>query len=166
MALILFNKHLTNQKTINHKILKKIEVNEQLSIFVVMLNENNIVKFKFPKQQRLTHKKRITELFVDGISVKAFPFRIKFLSNTLTYHRILMAVPKRNIPLANNRNTIKRLMREAFRLNQHQLIANPEHLDILLIFTGREKPHFTEVENELLKLFQKIQLQIESNNSL
>ena len=125
-----------------------------------MLNVQKKHSFRFPKQKRLTHKKRIAELFEDGISAKAFPFRAKFLPNTLNFHRVLMAVPKRNIPLATNRNTIKRLMREAFRLNQHKLNELPNHLDVLLIFTGREKPNYTEVEAKLLKLFNKIQLQL------
>lgn len=128
--------------------------------FRSMLNTEHQANFKFPKHQRLTHKKRIAQLFADGKSVKAFPFRTKFLPNHLAHHRILIAVPKRNIDLASNRNYIKRLMREAFRLNQHQLNTSPHHIDLLFMFTGKEKPTYTEVEKKLIQLFEKIQLQI------
>lgn len=121
-----------------------------------MLVSQNKTDLQFPKHQRLTHKKRIAELFADGVSVKAFPFRLKFLTNSLAYHRILIGVPKRNIPLASNRNRIKRVMREIFRLNQHQLKANPNHFDILFIFTGKELPNFNLVEYKFLHLIEKI----------
>ena len=121
-----------------------------------MLDLQNKTNFQFPKHQRLTHKKRIAELFADGISIKAFPFRLKYLTNTLTHHRILIAVPKRNVPLASNRNRIKRLMREAFRLNQKHLKSNPSYFDILFIFTGKEQHDFKLVENKLLHLIEQI----------
>ena len=123
------------------------------------------LNFTFSKNQRLTHKKRITELFDKGISAKAYPFRIKFLSNTLAFHRVLIAVPKRNVPLASNRNHIKRLMREAFRQHQHKLNSLPQHIDLLFIFTGKEKTNYQGVETKLLKLFHTLQTELKSTEN-
>lgn len=130
--------------------------------FRCMLNIKNKADFSFPKQQRITHKKRIAELFEKGISAKAYPFRAKFLPNAYAFHRVLIAVPKRNVPLASNRNHIKRLMREAFRLHQHQLKTSPQHIDLLFIFNGKKKPTYDEVEKKLIQLFKTIQTQLTS----
>lgn len=126
--------------------------------FCIMLHPQSHISFQFPKKQRITHKKRIAQLFAEGVPAKAFPFRVQFLLNDLAYHRILIAVPKRNVPLATNRNHIKRLMREAFRLNQQHL-KTTSHIDLLFIFTGKEKPTYSEIERKLIKLFDKIQIQ-------
>lgn len=126
--------------------------------FCPMQQSEPQIQFQFPKKQRLTHKKRIAQLFAEGVPAKAFPFRVQFLANDLSHHRILIAVPKRNVPLATNRNHIKRLMREAFRLNQQHL-KTKSHIDLLFIFTGKEKPTYSEIERKLIKLFDKIQIQ-------
>ena len=42
-------------------------------------------------------------------------------ANGLGHPRLGLAISKRNIRHANDRNRIKRLIRESFRLNQHEL---------------------------------------------
>lgn len=43
--------------------------------------------------------------------------------NFLQYPRLGLSIPRKNIKHAHNRNLIKRLVRETFRLLQHKLIA-------------------------------------------
>lgn len=120
--------------------------------------------FTFPKKQRLTHKKRIAELFTVGNSLKAFPFRVKYAVNGLGFHRVLVSVPKRNIALASQRNHIKRLMREAFRLHQHQLQTHPHYMDIIWVYHGKDKPTYAQVATQLSKLFLMIMKKENTNN--
>lgn len=108
--------------------------------------------FKFPKQQRLTHKKQIEALFANGASAVAYPLRIKYLENGLPYHRVLIAVPKRNLPLATQRNKVKRWIREAFRLHQHELSQLTSHQDMVITYTQRKLTSFLEIEKGVLKL--------------
>ncbi|QCI23593.1 ribonuclease P protein component [Buchnera aphidicola (Macrosiphoniella sanborni)] len=43
--------------------------------------------------------------------------------NTLGYPRLGLSIPRKNIKYAHTRNSIKRLIRETFRLLQHQLLS-------------------------------------------
>ncbi|MCD9460017.1 ribonuclease P protein component [Marinibactrum halimedae] len=50
-------------------------------------------------------------------------------ANTTGYPRLGIVVAKRNARKATERNRIKRLIRESFRLRQHQL----PHLDVIVL---------------------------------
>lgn len=130
-----------------------------------MLQNQVTPHFKFPKHQRLTHKKRIAELFAVGLTQKSYPFRLTYLPNSLSYHRVLIAVPKRNIPLACNRNQIKRWMREAFRLQQHQLDFTSHCFDMVFSFNAKQKPNYLTVESKFIHLIQQLNTETTSKKS-
>ncbi|GGB16724.1 ribonuclease P protein component [Agarivorans gilvus] len=68
--------------------------------------------------------------------------------NTLAHPRLGLAVSKKSIKLAVGRNRIKRLVRESFRLHQHQLPA----VDIVLI----SKHGIADLSNqEISKMLEK-----------
>lgn len=71
--------------------------------------------------------------------------------------QVLIAIPKKNIKLAVNRNRMKRLVREAYRMNKHTILELYEsigkHCDIAFVFTGRKcisQPETIAAINELL----------------
>lgn len=90
------------------------------------------ISHKLSKYERLTSKKQIRLLFQEGGSWKFFPIKVFYIqqekeAGKLSCHRVLFAVPKRNIPLATHRNKIKRWLREAYRIHKHILhIAPPQ----------------------------------------
>lgn len=71
-----------------------------------------------------------------------------------------MSVPKKRIPLAVNRNRIKRLIREAWRLNKYQLyqvLPEDKQLHLFFIFTGIPNPDFQQIEQSIQKAIDTLQ---------
>lgn len=78
-----------------------------------------------------------------------------------------MSVPKKRTPLAVHRNKIKRMIREAWRLNKHLLYADvPESVQchLFFIYTGKANPDYTIIEQSVLHAI--VQLRKQFNPSL
>ena len=74
-------------------------------------------------------------------------------NNHLTLARLGLAVAKKNVPLAVTRNQIKRLVREAFRINQ-QILAG---LDIVFLCrSGLIRQGRSEQQQQISAAFLKL----------
>ncbi|MGY5352130.1 ribonuclease P protein component [Wenyingzhuangia sp. IMCC45533] len=115
------------------------------------------MKYTLGKNQKLKSRKTISQLFIEGNSVKSFPVKMMYLpSSEITENRVAFSVPKRNFKLAVDRNKIKRLLRESYRLNQFEFFENnPHKYNIMFIYMGRTMPKYDEVDAQLKKLFIK-----------
>ena len=114
------------------------------------------VRYTLGKNDRLKSRKAIEHLFAKGNSFSISPLRILYtLSPAVTpaTHpmnlQVGFAVSSRNFKKAVDRNRIKRLMREAWRLQKNELqLSLPlasQSLHIFLIYTGKELPEYTLV---------------------
>ena len=77
--------------------------------------------FGFPKKERLARRKLWEAVFRDGWQIKAYPLLLYALKTPLPEAvpaQAGFAVPKRAFRKAADRNRIKRLMREAYRLEK------------------------------------------------
>ncbi len=115
----------------------------------------------FNKLERLKRKKLIQQLFAEGKTVTVFPLKLIYLpsEHDSPYKtQAAVSVSKRNFKKAVQRNRIKRLMREAYRLNKH-LVYDSENTKkhiFMFIYQGRNETDFATIENkmkELLKAF-------------
>lgn len=80
--------------------------------------------------------------------------------------RVGFSVPKRKFRKAVERNRVKRLLREAWRLNKHTLYAaiSPEnHLHIFLIFTDNKLPDIQTAHATIIKGIEKLAEKLSSN---
>ncbi len=75
-------------------------------------------EFCFPKSRRLV-KSEVEGLLRDGARLGQDALGLRLLQNDHAFGRIAIAVPKRILKLAVDRNRIKRVIREAFR--QHDV---------------------------------------------
>lgn len=71
------------------------------------------------------------------------------LPNALGHHRLGLTVPRR-VGNAVRRNRIKRLLREAFRLSQHEL---PGALDVVVVVRPHEAAPLAEYQQKLAVAF-------------
>lgn len=126
-----------------------------------MENLQHISKNKFPKQEKLCGTKRIDKLFAQGDSFIAYPLRVIYLIQTLENDgeessiSVLVTVSKKKFKRAVKRNRVKRLVREAYRLNKvsFQLLLkdNSKKMDIAFIYLKTELPDYKEIEQAILK---------------
>jgi ribonuclease P protein component len=73
--------------------------------------------------------------------------------NDLPHLRIGLSVPKKRIPHAVDRNRLRRLYREAFRLIRHEL---PVGMDLVLIPRRAEEPTLEVLKTSLVKLVRQV----------
>ncbi len=125
------------------------------------------MKFTYNKSEKLKSEKLITKLFTEGESVSAYPLRLVYLETTFTEAVPLktgVSVPKRNFKRAVDRIRIKRVMREAYRLNKHMVFNNiSTSFAFMILYVGKEKPTYTTLETATKKMFHKFLIKIDEN---
>jgi ribonuclease P protein component len=117
----------------------------------------------FRKGERLHGKKLIDRLFKEGGSFFIHPFKVVYLMDGVKEKypvQVLVSVSKRNIRKATDRNKLKRLIREAYRLNKEELYRQLKDKDgqliIGLIYTGRTILSFTQIESKIILILQRL----------
>lgn len=133
------------------------------------LTEKPVIRFTFNKSARLSSRKDIKELFEKGSSFFLFPFKVLYLEDQKENnpsHQILISVPKRHHKTAVNRNRIKRLIREAYRLNQHILSeVSDKKLLIAYIYVSGDVLQYKEVESKLKKVLIRLKNIVQGEES-
>ncbi|MEN9919473.1 MAG: ribonuclease protein component [Bacteroidota bacterium] len=131
-------------------------------------------KYTLNKEERLYAQKRIDALFNSGESFIAYPLRIVYTIREVNEQddccsiSILTSVSKRKFKRAVKRNRVKRLIKEAYRLNKNNFcfstLSTKQSLDIGFLFLKDELPEYAEIEKAMLKtavvLSQKLQTKL------
>lgn len=118
----------------------------------------------FGKAERLCSKKRIEALFAGGgRSLSAYPLRAVFMELEKEAElpapvQVLISVSKRRFKHAVDRNRVKRLIREAYRLNKHLLTEHLQgrQLHVAFIWMSDEMGDFCTIEARMKNLLQRI----------
>lgn len=122
--------------------------------------------YSLSKSERIHLKKHIDELFAQGKGFVAYPLRILYLlAEEETWQgqargAMMVSVGKRYFKRANKRNRVKRLVREAYRLNKYAWLDLLEQSGmrgrIAFMFVGKDLPEYRDIERAVHKAFVKI----------
>ena len=123
------------------------------------------------KQERLKSKKLIEKLYAEGDSVKTFPLRMMYVQTAHTSEfpcQVGVSVAKRNYKLAVDRNRLKRLMRETYRLQKQIVYNNLDKPYVFMIsYIGKEEIKYEDLHlkmEKLLTLFiDKVKVKADEN---
>ena len=111
-----------------------------------------------PKKERLNSKIKIEKLFKSKNSFIQNEFKVYWdvLPSEETNISVLISVPKKNVHLATNRNKIKRIIRECYRINKNILIENKQDLTIAIVYLSSEIPEFRLLEEKIKLVLQRL----------
>ncbi len=115
-----------------------------------------------PKSERLSSLTAVRRLFADGASGFVYPFRYMVLKSESTTPtvEVLFSVPKRNHKRANKRNTLKRRMREAYRLNNEALHAaikeQGKEVDIAFVYSSKDLLPYKTIEHAVRRILAEV----------
>ena len=111
------------------------------------------MQFTYNKYEKLKSRKLIKQLFEEGKAISVFPLRLIYLKKEHTSKSPIQAsvsVSKRNFKLAVDRNRIKRLMREVYRLNKPQLYENVTNKYLFMfIYLGKKEIEYKKLDKKM-----------------
>lgn len=131
--------------------------------------------FSLSKYERLKEKKKIEQLIKEGSSVFSSKNTLKAIyliqdlseGNNIEKSGVRIAVGiSRKAGVACWRNRLKRLIRNAYRLNKHSILkkSTEKNKDVLILFTSLslnqskdKKISYKEIEPEVISLIRKIE---------
>lgn len=129
----------------------------------------------FPKSERLHKKKAFAYLFEHGHSIRvgvlscfyAFDVPDELVDSPVS---AAFTVSKRKFKHAVSRNTLKRRMKEAYRLNKYLLLADvndvpDQRLMMLFVYQPRHPLPFKVIEKATLKIIRRLQNKINSKSA-
>ena len=125
--------------------------------------------FSLSKNERLKSKKNIDTLFLHGRAFFVFPYSVKYLifdelMNPEEALKLVASVPKRKFKRANKRNTIRRRLKESYRINKvelKQLLINKnKSMHLLVTYNANEEIPYQEMNENMKKVLQILEEKI------
>ena len=119
-------------------------------------------QFTLGKEERLKSQKQTELVFSEGKKFTLAPFRVYYLSikDQLNVLQFGVGVSTKNFKKAVDRNRIKRLAREAYRLQkkilEKKLIEANSYLTVFFIYTGKELPEYIDMNGKICKVLNKL----------
>lgn len=122
-----------------------------------MSRKNTLGKF-----ERLKRRKAIEQVFKKGKNFSVFPLRITYafipyIENSL---QAGFSASSRHFGKSTDRNRIKRLMREAYRLQKHDLqeatVQNNSRLALFFVYVGKEVPDYALVSEKIGVILKRL----------
>lgn len=119
-------------------------------------------QFTFGSTEKLKSRKLIEHLFSKGKSVSSSPLKVlyDFVDLQPEFLQTGVTTSSKRFKKAVQRNRIKRVVREAYRLQKTELKVNltakNRHLILFFIYIGKEMPDYSEVYEKMGIVLQRL----------
>lgn len=135
------------------------------------------MRYTLKKDEKLRHKSLVDGVFEKGDTLYDYPLRLSYrvlsddelkgsFRNTVPEGigemQMLITVPKKKLRHAVDRVRMRRLIREAYRLNRlalKEMIRNEEGIGTLsmaFVYLHKEKTEYTSIETKMRKLLDAV----------
>lgn len=113
------------------------------------------------KSERLKNVKQIDYLFGNAVVYKAYPLIFSYLMPENLQQspvQMLFSAPKRIFKKAVDRNRVKRVLRDRFRLLKPDFIEalNGKNLQAAFIYTSRETIDYRQIDKSMKKIIREL----------
>ncbi|MEO5948104.1 MAG: ribonuclease P protein component [Chitinophagaceae bacterium] len=124
-------------------------------------------QFTLGKSERLKSRKAIDELFKNGKRFTVSPFRVFYCITKENGLQFGAGVSSKNFKKAVERNRIKRLTREAYRLQKNSLknLLKEKGMNLFFIYTEKELPDYHHIYSQVEKIIKKLSALVYEENS-
>ena len=119
--------------------------------------------YSYHQTEKLKSRKTLNELFTGGKSFSVFPLKLFYLFAETEKDSVKagVGVSARNFPKATDRNRIKRLLRETYRLNKtslHTVIQKQEKkIAVFFLYTGKEMPNYSLLDEKMKAALKRLE---------
>ena len=119
--------------------------------------------YKLRKDEKLCSRTAVERLFGEGKSLMAFPLRAAYRLRPCGEHPVqfLISIPKKRIRKAVGRVTLRRRVREAYRLNRRDLLLAPLEqagwgVDIAFVYLDSNPAPYSVINEKIVMLLTRI----------
>jgi ribonuclease P protein component len=116
--------------------------------------------YSYNKNEKLKSRKMLNELFTKGKSFSVFPLKVFYMAMQETVNEPVKAgvgVSTRNFKKAVDRNRIKRLLRECYRLNKLSLHSSQKRVAVFFLYTGKEMPDYAMLNAKMQTVLTRLE---------
>lgn len=122
-----------------------------------------VKRFGFGRKEKLKSRKQIDSLFLNGKNFSVFPLRVtyQFERSEETLAQVGVTAAKKHFKRAVDRNRIKRLIREAYRLQKNDfneaLKQNRQRCFLFFIYTDKIIAPFQVIKEAMDKCLKRLE---------